>query len=135
GTPIQGGVNSANVGLFCANLDAAGGPGTGAVLRINAIGVDPAVMNVSFSVNWDDGSPQPILPAAQIAANEWQLITPPHYFPTTGPDVKCEYVPRVSLYVNTVLCNPNFGQPPTFTRWNVDNENTGELILTETATN
>ncbi len=133
GGGISGGPISINLGVLCANVDALGGPGSGAEINIIAGNVFPGDV-VSFAVFWDDGSAAPVQLATQTGPNTWALNNVTHYFPTTGPDVKCEYVPRVTLIINGTTCTANFGSSPKFTRWNVDNENTGILRLTETAT-
>ncbi len=133
GGGISGGPISTNLGVLCANVDALGGPGTGAEINITAGNVFPGDI-VSFAVFWDDASASPVQLATPTGPNTWELNNVTHYFPTTGPDVKCEYVPRVTLIINGIPCTANFGSSPKFTRWNVDNENTGILSLTETIT-
>jgi gliding motility-associated-like protein len=134
GNSINGGAVSTSAGILCANVDALGGPGTGAELMITAGNVVDGDV-VSFTVDWDDGTAPQVVPATKTGPNTWQVVNLKHYFPTTGNDVQCEYIPRVALLVNGVLCTPNFGSSPKFTRWNVDDENSGQLRLEETTTN
>jgi gliding motility-associated-like protein len=134
GMGITGGAVSTSAGILCANVDALGGPGTGAELQITAGNVIDGDV-VSFTVDWDDGTAPQVVPATKTGPNNWQVVNLKHYFPTTGNDVQCEYIPRVALLVNGVQCTPNFGASPKFTRWNVDDENSGELRLEETTTN
>ncbi len=133
GGGISGGAISSNLGILCANIDALGGLGSGAVINISAGNVFPGD-NVSFAVIWDDGSSSPIVPAIQINPTTWELNNVKHSFPTTGPNVKCEYIPKVTLFINGVLCTANHGSSPKFARWNVDTENSGLLDLSETVT-
>lgn len=134
GAPISGGVISTSNGQLCANVDQAGfpAPGYGAEIEITATGVVSGT--VDFIVFWDDGTPGVVVPAVQqvAPATTWKVSSLRHTFPVTGGDVKCVYSPRVVLRVNGSICNPNFGNPPTFSRWNVDIENSGTLDLSET---
>ncbi|NJM24948.1 MAG: hypothetical protein HC859_04990 [Bacteroidia bacterium] len=110
------------------------GPGSGATININAGQVVDGDV-VSFIVDWDDGTaPEPVVPV-KTGANTWEALGVLHYFPVNGPNVQCRYIPSVTLLVNGIICTINFGTPPIFNRWNVDNENSGRLELTETITN
>jgi gliding motility-associated-like protein len=133
GAGIIGGVSSTRSGKICANADLASGPG--AQLKLEAREAVPGE-TVYFEINWGDGSAvERVNPAATATPGEWIGLSAAHYFPATGAGVLCEYRPQVRLFVNNTLCNPNFGAPPSFTRWNVEGQNTGQLILQETVTN
>jgi gliding motility-associated-like protein len=127
-----GGATKISNGFACANIDAMMGIGSGAVIDIVAGDIVNGD-NVEFIVDWDDGSPTPIIPANKIGPNNWQLLNLKHYFPTTGSEVKCKYEPSVFIRINGTICG-NFGASPEFNRWNVDNENSGRLELTESIT-
>ncbi|HEY3403231.1 MAG TPA: PKD domain-containing protein [Ohtaekwangia sp.] len=127
---ITGGVLGTSLGQKCANLDLLG---PGAEIRIQALNVPVGTSSVSFLVIWDDGTTNNTL-ATQMTPTSWEVPSLFHHFPTTGAEVKCEYNPRVVLFVNGTPCNTNFGSPPKFTRWNLDQENSGTLALNETVT-
>jgi hypothetical protein len=91
GIGITGGAVSTSAGVLCANVDALGGPGTGAELMITAGNVIDGDV-VSFTVDWDDGTAPQVVPATKTGPNTWQVVNLKHYFPTTGNDVQCEYI-------------------------------------------
>ncbi|HTJ49214.1 MAG TPA: PKD domain-containing protein, partial [Cyclobacteriaceae bacterium] len=132
GSGPTGGAISTSPGYRCANVDFAqsnlGDPTAGAEIKISA-GKVAAGDNVSFIVNWGDGTGDPIAPL-QIGPNDWEITGVKHLYPTTGSTVSCEYIPTITLIVNNVVCSTNFGSSPTFVRWNVDTENSGILKLT-----
>lgn len=125
---ITGGVLGTSLGEKCANLDLLG---PGAEIKIQALNVPVGTTSVSFLVIWDDGTTDNV-PAINLApTTTWEVPSLFHHFPTTGANVKCEYNPMVVLFVNGNPCNTNFGSPPKFTRWNIDQENSGSLALNE----
>ncbi|HEY8938226.1 MAG TPA: hypothetical protein VIM65_23550, partial [Cyclobacteriaceae bacterium] len=145
GTIIGGGISSGPVGYFggyqCANIDALMGgsptfdPLAGAILEISAQNVQDGA-TVNFVVNWGDNTGDPVSPVYDNATKTWKISGVKHFYPLTGSDVKCEYTPTIVLIVNGSTCTTNFGSSPTFTRWNVDNENSGVLkLLTKSSPN
>lgn len=133
GGGITGGVTSSSTGFLCANVDIPATPGSGALLDLRAFQVIDGE-TVTFEIDWNDGSAIQTVNPTKTGANSWEITGVKHYFPVTGAGVKCEYQPRVRLLVNGTLCNPNFGAPPSFIRWNTDNENSGVLFLREPTT-
>ncbi|MTI21305.1 hypothetical protein E1176_09770, partial [Fulvivirga sp. RKSG066] len=97
---------------------------------------------VEFVVTWDDGTAQvfsysPVTGTNvvnKVGPNEYRA-TITHFFPRNGAEVKCEYTPQVYLQVNGVSCASSTTQTPgTVVKWNTDDQNTGNLELSESNT-
>ncbi|MDH5398741.1 MAG: hypothetical protein OEX02_11370, partial [Cyclobacteriaceae bacterium] len=92
--------------------------------------------NVEFFIDWNDGFTQTINLGVgddfvqNTGPNAYRAIIT-HFFPITGADVMCEYIPTVSLQVNGIPCASTIQNPAPVVRWNTDNENTGTLQLSE----
>ncbi|MBL7856419.1 MAG: gliding motility-associated C-terminal domain-containing protein [Cyclobacteriaceae bacterium] len=135
--PVGGGLFQASNGDICANTAV-----SPALLEIRPNNVDDGgnPNSIGFEIDWNDGSPlqQIFVSAGQAALNnpatKEYLAIVPHFFPPNGGNVQCEYFPTVRLLINGFPCPATIGIPPRFVRWNVDNENTGELRLEETIT-
>ena len=135
GSPVAGGLTQLAGGDLCANT--AGVPGR---MRIEAFNVDDNgnPNAIGFEIDWNDGSALQIVTftAGQVthpAANSYQAIVT-HLFPPNGANVRCEYFPSVRLRINGTACASTLGVPPRFVRWNTDDQNSGVLRLSETAT-
>jgi len=95
--------------------------------------------NVEFFIDWDDGTTQTVTQGAgdnfiqQTGANAYAANVT-HFFPVSGANVLCEYVPTVSLQVAGTLCPSSQQNPAPVVRWNTDDQNPGVLELSEQAT-
>ena len=126
-----GSIANRDNGTRCANLQGQPGFAPG-LMEIDISNIDESG-TIQFQINWDDGSPFQAVNATKIGPNRY-FASVTHNFPPAGGDVKCEYRPVVQLIFNGAVCSANLGTPPRFVRWNTDDQNTGELNLTETAT-
>ncbi|MDH5381648.1 MAG: hypothetical protein OEW75_12390, partial [Cyclobacteriaceae bacterium] len=94
---------------------------------------------VEFFVDWNDGTTQVLTLGGgddfvqQTGVSSYRAVAT-HFFPAGGGDVKCEYIPVVSLRINGTTCPSTVQNPAPVVRWNTDNENTGNLELSEEVT-
>jgi hypothetical protein len=137
---VGGGLNKLGSGDICANSAV-----TPAIMQIDANNVNDAgnPAGVTFSIDWNDGTPAIII-SQGIGVNTIQNIGPQtyraivnHFFPANSTGVgtvKCIYRPTVTLLLLGVPCS-NYGpSPPSFVRWNTDDQNTGVLNVSENVT-
>jgi gliding motility-associated-like protein len=127
-----GSIANRDNGTRCANQRGQSGftPGT---MEIDISNIDESVPLIEFQIDWDDGSPFQNVTATKIGSTRY-FATITHEFPDAGANVRCEYRPVVRLRLNGAVCSANLGTPPRFVRWNTDNQNTGVLQMSETAT-
>lgn len=95
--------------------------------------------NVQFVIDWDDGIVETIILGVgdnflQNTGSNAYGSTVIHFFPATGGNVMCEYVPEVFLQVGGTPCPSTIQNPSPVVRWNTDDQNTGVLDLSEQAT-
>jgi hypothetical protein len=128
---IGGGLIQLTNGDICANTATIPGG-----LRIVANNVNdlnnPA--NVRFIVNWGDGSTQTlsgaIVSAGYLGVNSHAYqIDVTHFYPAAGASVSCVYTPNVNIEVGGTTCFAYNPTPPTYIRWNTDNQNSGVLNI------
>src|SRR5258706_11358214 len=138
GFPVTGGLNLVANGDVCAN--SAINPGQLGITANNVNDLDTPA-NVTFFIDWNDGTTQTIGPGAPItyggAGTHSYTTVVTHLFPASGA-TKCEYIPFVRLRMKIAgvftNCPGTLGTPPRFIRWNTDNQAPGVLNVSDQAT-
>jgi gliding motility-associated-like protein len=139
----SGGITSDEPGSLCLN-DPIQLPATINILASNvADGSNPN--NFAVVIDWDDGSAlQTITYGGAVpitynaATHRYEINNIPHVFlpkpcnATMGR--QCAYKPRVYLRIAGATCPAEFGNPPDFFRYNTDDQCSGNMNLSETAT-
>jgi gliding motility-associated-like protein len=138
----SGGVNSINNGTLCLNAPSPA-PAEIEILASNvADGNNPN--NFAVIINWDDGSAEQIIAfggpvtVLNTGPHSYRIPSITHQFlPRNclgGNGRQCAYKPRVYLRIAGTRCGAEFGNPPDFFRFNTDDECSGVMQFSETAT-
>jgi len=136
-----GGPQSLTNGQICLNK-----PGAPAEIKISAFNVADGnnPNNFAVEIDWDDGSARQIVAfGGGITVNN----TGPHAYDipsithaflprpcASRPGAECSYRPRVFLRIAGTTCPAQFGTSPDFFRFNTDDQCSGDMVLSETAT-
>ncbi len=136
-----GGPQSIDNGQICLNK-----PGAPGQIRISAFNVADGSVPANFAVeiDWDDGSPRQIvafggpITVNNPAPHEYEIPSITHVFlprPCAArPGAECSYRPRVFLRIAGITCPAQFGTSPDFFRFNTDDQCSGDMEISETAT-
>lgn len=146
GPSPTGGAISIRNGQLCLNKPI-GGPSDLAAISISAFNVQDGNNpgNFGVEIDWDDGSaPEYIQFGGAILINNvgpHNYVIPEitHQFlprPCAArPGAECSYRPRVYLRIGpNQRCPAAFGTSPDFFRFNTDDQCSGDMVLSETAT-
>lgn len=136
-----GGPQSITNGQICLNK-----PGAPAQIRISAFNVADGnnPNNFAVEIDWDDGSARQIvpfggaIPVSHTGPHSYDIPSITHAFlprPCAArPGAECAYRPRVFLRIAGTTCPAQFGTSPDFFRFNTDDQCSGNMVLSETAT-
>lgn len=136
-----GGPQSITNGQICLNK-----PGAPAQIKISAFNVADGnnPNNFAVEIDWDDGSARQVvafggaIPVNNTGPHEYDIPSITHVFlprPCAArPGAECAYRPRVFLRIAGFTCPAQFGTSPDFFRFNTDDQCSGDMELSETAT-